>query len=67
MDKDRVSLRDIYDAVGKLEGKIDQRFEKLESRVSALEAFQNRIFGIGAAFSAFSSLVMTFIWEKIFK
>ena len=37
---DRVTLRDVYDAVGRLETKFDSRFDRIEARTSVLENFQ---------------------------
>lgn len=65
MSGGNVTLRDIYDAVERLEAKLDRRIEKIEARTDSLETFQNRALGIVSVFSVFISLIANFIWTRI--
>lgn len=65
MTEDRVTLRDIYKAVERVEDKMDKRIEALEKEVDDLQSFQNRALGIISVASVFFSLAATFIWNKI--
>ncbi len=64
MSSDKVTLRDIYDAVEKLEEKLDRRFEKNEAEIQDLKAFQNKALGILGVFTTLVSLTVTFFWNK---
>ena len=65
MSKDTVSLRDIYDAIEKLEHRIGERFERIEGRVSIIEAFQNKALGVLTIVTAFISVAATYVWNKV--
>lgn len=62
---ERVSLRDIYEAVNNLEDKMIKRIEKIESNVDSIQSFQNRLLGMVSLLSLFGSALATFIWQKI--
>ena len=64
-DKDSVSLRDIYEAVERVEDKMTKRIEREECDVNALQAFQNKALGVIGIASAFASAIASFIWSKI--
>lgn len=66
MSRDTVTLRDLYEAIGLLETKINTKFEKLEERVDKQEGFQNRLIGMGAAVSVFISGLISLLWNKLF-
>lgn len=65
MNRDDVSLRDIYEAVSSLENKMGDRIDKMENRVDTLETFRDRTLGMVAVASVFISVVVNFIWEKL--
>jgi len=65
MSNDTVSMRDIYDAVQRLEDKMGQRIEKVEADVDSLKGFQNKALGILSVISLFASAIASFIWDKI--
>jgi len=64
-DRDNVSLRDIYEAVERVEEKMSKRIEKVECDVNDLQAFQNKALGILSVVSLFASAIASFIWDKI--
>lgn len=65
MSKSTVNLRDVYEIAERIEAKFDEKFNDHEKRIRANETFRNRALGITAAFSAFSSLIAAFVWDKI--
>ena len=67
MAKDNVTLRDVYDAVNRIEDKLTKRIDSVEEDVDELQSFQNRILGIATVLSVFISGAATFVWEKITK
>jgi len=64
-DRDNVSLRDIYEAVERVEEKMSKRIEKVECDVNDLQAFQNKALGLLSVVSLFASAIASFIWDKI--
>lgn len=62
---DQVSLKDVYEAVNSLENKIGTRIDKIETRVDTLETFRDKTLGMVAVFSAFISLAVNYIWERV--
>lgn len=44
--KESISLRDVYEAIYRLEEKIDKQIDKIDSRVSKLEAFKWQVVGV---------------------
>jgi len=64
-DRDNVSLRDIYEAVERVEEKMSKKIEKVECDVEVLQAFQNKALGILSVVSLFASAIASFIWDKI--
>lgn len=63
--RDDVTLRDIYEAVNRLEDKFDKRLKDVEEDIDKLESFQNKALGVAAVLSSFISLIATFIWNKL--
>ena len=63
--RDSVSLRDIYEAVERVEDKMTKRIEKVESDVNVLQGFQNRALRVVGVISLFASAIASFIWDKI--
>ena len=64
---DNVTLRDVYDAVNRIEDKLTKRIDNVEEDVNELQSFQNRILGIATVLSVFISGAATFVWQKITK
>ncbi len=65
MNEDRVTLRDIYGALNRIEDKLEKRIEDLEAEVGVLKAFQNKALGILSIISVFVGLASTYIWNKV--
>ena len=65
---DPITLKDVYDAIDRLEDKIVERMdktdEKLDNRVRKLEDFQSRILGIASILAIFVSGVVSIILER---
>ena len=74
-NKDEVTLRDIYDAVSKLEDKMDKRYNdrlsKIESRTDVLETFRDNMMGkiaiITVVATSAVSLLIAFLKDVISK
>lgn len=60
-----VSLRDIYEAVGRLEEKLDKRMTRNEDRLENLESFKDRSLGIISIASLIVGGVFTWIWKQV--
>lgn len=65
MSSDKVTLRDIYDLLDRLETKIDKRVEKIETDIEDIRAFQNKALGILGIAATFISLSATYVWNKV--
>lgn len=65
MSEEKVTLRDIYAAVNRLEDKFDRRIVVLEKDVNELQKFQNKALGIVSVLAVFTSLVANAIWQSI--
>lgn len=65
MSEDRVTLRDVYDALSRVEAKYDKRFEKIEQDIDQIKSFQNRMYGIAAVLSVFVSSAASYVWSKL--
>lgn len=63
--EERVTLRDIYDVVNRLEDKFDGRLKAVEQDVEDIKTCQNRAIGIASVLASFVSLIATFIWNKL--
>ena len=63
--RDTVTLRDVYDAIGKLEEKVGRRIEKVEEKVNSLEEFKDRAIGIISIITVALSAVFSWLWKKI--
>ena len=64
MTNSKVSLKDIYEVVNRLEDKMDKRLCDVEKRVDILEDFKGRILGMSAVVgSIFGALVSWFLKE----
>jgi hypothetical protein len=65
MNTEKITLRDIYDVVNRLEDKVDKRITTVESEIKEMKSFQNRVMGVASVMAAFVSLLATFIWNRI--
>lgn len=65
MSTERVTLRDIYEIVNRLEEKMDDKIALIDDRVGAIESFQNKILGIGAVLSAILGMGGAWFWTKL--
>lgn len=72
MTEDRVTLRDVYEIMERVEAKVDKKVTSLEAslkeqgeKIDRLEAFSNRALGVLAVGSAFVSLAASWIWTRI--
>jgi len=62
---DRITSKDIYEAIERLDEKMDRRFGKLEGKVDGLESFRDKVYGIGAILVLFMGGLTTWVWDKI--
>lgn len=60
-----ITLSDIYQVCNRLEDKMEKRFGELEDRIAAQESFRNKAIGIIGVVGTFSSVVTTWIWNRI--
>ena len=69
MNNGKVTLRDIYEIVDRLETKMDKRLCVVEEKVNGLESFRDNLKGqlalITAAISAFLTLTIDWIRSKV--
>lgn len=65
MSEDKVTLRDVYDAVNRLEDKFSKRMDDVEEDVDGLKNNQNRAFGVLAVMSLFFSAIAGWVWNKL--
>jgi hypothetical protein len=67
MANGRITLKDIYEVVNRLEEKMDKRMCRVEERVDILEDFKSKILGIVTIVSLVSGAVFSWFWEKVTK
>lgn len=65
MSEERVTLKDVYEVVNRIEDKMSQRIAETERRVDILESFQSRTLGVLSIITVFISLAATWVWGKI--
>jgi len=58
-------LKDTYEAIGRLEAKMDERICNLEKRTGILESFMGKVLTIAAIAGSISGVVITWFWDKI--
>lgn len=70
MTDDRVTLRDVYDAINRMEDNLKKEFNgrltKVEKDIEDIKSFQNRFLGVMSILSLFLSAAATYIWNQIF-
>jgi len=62
----KVTLKDIYDIVDRMETKIDKRMCDIEDRVGILEEFKGRALGTVGVVSALIASGLSFVWHEFF-
>lgn len=62
---DRDILNDILAITNRMEDKIDRDLDDIRKDIAELKTFQNRALGILSVFTAFVSVIATYIWNKI--
>jgi hypothetical protein len=65
VSEERVTLKDVYEVVNRIEDKMSQRIAETERRVDILESFQSRTLGVLSIITVFISLAATWVWGKI--
>lgn len=65
MAENSVNLRDVYNAVNRIEDKLNERIENLERKVSMLESFQNKALGIITTVSLIFGGLISYFWNKV--
>lgn len=60
-----ISLRDLMNAINRIDDKYDRRFERIEDDMDRVKAFQNKALGILAFFSSFIAIGSGYVWNKV--
>lgn len=63
--EDKVTLRDVYNAVGELRREMGVRIDKIEEKTDKNENAISRMLGYASAISFVISLSFALIWKKI--
>lgn len=61
----KISLKDIYEVVNRLEDKMDKRLHDVECRVDKMEDLQAKIVGGIGVVGLFVGGLITWAWERI--
>lgn len=71
MAEDKVTLRDVYSAINRLEDNLKKEFNErltvVEHDIDQIKAFQNRFLGVVSVVSIFVSAIATFIWDRMIR
>jgi hypothetical protein len=62
---DNISLRDIYNAVNRLEDKLSKRMDDQDGKIRRIESFQNKALGIVSLGMLIFSSLITYFWKKV--
>ena len=65
MTNSKVTLRDIYTVVNRLEDKVDRKYENIDERVNTLESFKDNLLGKITLFAGIISLSFTIIFQWV--
>lgn len=69
MPEERVTLRDVYAALNRLEDKLGKnygdRFKAIEQDIEDIRSFQNKAIGVLGVLSLFFGAISNFIWERL--
>lgn len=63
--EDKVTLRDVYNAVGELRREMGVRIDKIEEKTNKNENAISRMLGYASAISFVISLSFALVWKKI--
>lgn len=63
----QVSLKDIYEAVNRLEDKMDGRLKTAEAKIDALESIANKAVVIFSLVNIFLTAGFSWVWNKVTK
>lgn len=63
--EDKVTLRDVYNAVGELRREMGVRIDKIEEKTDKNENAISRMLGYASAISFVISLSFALVWKKI--
>lgn len=65
MPEDRVTLRDVYEVMNRIEAKFEKRLDSVEEDIEKIKSFQNKALGIMSVITIFASGASSFIWNKV--
>lgn len=65
MTNNRVTLRDIYDAVNALESKVTHRIDGVEKQVDENTSFRNQLVGKITLLFALMGIAVNWIWDVL--
>lgn len=65
MNEDRITLRDIYDAVNRLEDKLSKRIDAQDKKIEKVEGFQNKALGVLSIITLLFSSLITYFWSRV--
>lgn len=63
---DKVTLRDVYDIVNRLEDKVDTQMEEIRTEVQEIRTWQNKAVGVLGILTLFANAAISYIWTKLF-
>lgn len=63
--KTKVTLKDIYQVVNRLEDKVDKRLKALEKKVDILETFKDRALGLAVVLGLMAGVVVDWFKKKV--
>lgn len=68
----KITINDVYNVVNRLEDKMDRKFERYEeeqdkilSRVTTIESFNNRALGVLSVVSVFVNIAASYVWNTV--
>lgn len=62
-----ILLKDVHDAVNRLEDKFDKRMIALEDRVEINESFRQKAIGMAGIIGAITSFAANWLWKELTK
>jgi len=63
MSNSKITLKDIYDIVNRLEDKTDKRICLLEEKINGLESFKDNLVGKITLMTGVLSLTFSLVWQ----
>lgn len=67
MNEERITLKDVYDAVYRVEDKLGKRLDDQDRKIQELKDFQNRALGILSAGTMLFSALISYFWDKVLR